>query len=305
MKPASEQADDVRIDDGAVIERVRTLVPEPRPEASVVTEIKPSRGWVSLDLKNVWRYHELLFFLAWRDIKVRYKQTVVGVLWVVFQPVMTMIVFTLIFGHLAKLPTNGVPYPLFVFSGLLPWQLFTSGLMGAGTSVVSNAGLITKVYFPRLIIPITAVIAGIVDFLVALCVLIGLMVYYGASWRWEFLTLPAFVALAIAAAFAVGLWLSMLHVRYRDVQYTIPYLTQLGLFLTPIAYSSGLIPERYRLLISFNPMTGVVNGFRWALLGSPGEFGTGFFVSVAVVVALGVSGTIFFRRVEKTFADLI
>jgi lipopolysaccharide transport system permease protein len=306
MEQLSEQTGTAQFDDdNALVEHARALIPHPHPEAGVETEIKPSRGWVSLDLKSVWRYHELLFFLIWRDVKVRYKQTVVGMLWVVLQPVTTMIVFTLIFGRLAKLPTNGVPYPLFVFSGLLPWQLFTGGLLAAGTSIVGNSGLITKVYFPRLIIPIAAVISGIVDFLVSLCVLIALMVYYGTPWRWQFLALPAFVALTILVAFSVGLWLSMLNVRYRDVQYTIPYVTQLWLFMTPIAYASALIPDKYRLLISLNPMTSVVNGFRWALLGSSGSFGTGFFVSIAVVIAIGTSGIVFFKRVEKTFADLI
>lgn len=288
---------------------VREAPPPPagggQAEVPPVTVIKPSSGWVSLDLKSLWPYHELLFFLIWRDVKVRYKQTVVGLLWVVLQPITTMLVFTFIFGRLANLPTEGIPYPIFAFSGLLPWQLFTSGVMSSSTSVVSSSGMITKVYFPRLIIPITAVISGLVDFLVSFCVLVGLMFYYGIHWRWEFLTLPVFVALAVVTAFSVGLWLSMLNVRYRDVQYTIPYLLQVWLFMTPIAYASGLIPPKYRLLVALNPMTGVVNGFRWAIFGHAATFGVGFYVSITVVFFIGLSGIVFFRRVEKSFADLI
>jgi lipopolysaccharide transport system permease protein len=291
--------------DVAVVEPPRSAPRAPRTNARSSTVIKPSRGWVRLDLKGLWAYHELLFFLVWRDVKVRYKQTVVGILWVVVQPIMTMVVFTFIFGTIAKLPTSGIPYPIFAFSGLLPWQLFATGALAASTSVVSNSNMVTKVYFPRLIIPITGVVSGVVDFCVSLFVLVGLLLYYDIPWRWQLVTLPAFVVLAMATAFAVGLWFSVLNVRYRDVQYVIPYLLQIWLFVTPIAYAATLVPDRYRWLISLNPMTGVVNGFRWAIFGQATPFGAGFFVSIAVIVVLAAGGLMFFRRVEKSFADLI
>lgn len=275
------------------------------PVKAPVTRIESSRHPLSLGLREVWHYHELLYFLIWRDIKVRYKQTVVGALWVIVQPVMTMLIFNFVFGRLAGLPSNGIPYPLFVFSGLLPWQLFVAGLMGAGTGVVGSAGLITKVYFPRLIIPIGSVVSGLVDFAIAFFVLVGLMVYYGVTPGVSVLAVPAFVLLAMVTALAVGLWLSMLNVRYRDIQYTIPFLTQIWLFLTPIAYASGLIPARYRGVIALNPMTSVVEGFRWSLLGGPAPFGPTFFVSIAVVAALLVGGLFFFKWMERTFADVI
>jgi lipopolysaccharide transport system permease protein len=275
------------------------------PKKVQTTVIKPSRGWVRLGLAELWQYRELLYFLAWRDVKVKYKQTAIGFLWVVVQPVATMIVFTFIFGRLAKVPTNGVPYPLFAYSGLLPWQLFATGLMGAGTGVVGNAGLLTKVYFPRLIIPIASIISGIVDFCAAFLVLIALMVWYGRAPTIAVLALPLFLVLATVTALAVGLWLSMINVRYRDVQYTIPFLTQIWLFLTPIAYATTFIPERYRLLMGLNPITSVVGGFRWALLGAEAPFGREFFLSVAMVGVVLLTGIVFFKRMEKTFADVI
>jgi lipopolysaccharide transport system permease protein len=269
------------------------------------TVIKPSRGWVSLGLGELWRYRELVYFLTWRDVKVRYKQTVVGIFWVVLQPLLTMLLFTFVFGRLAKLPSAGIPYPLFVYSGLLPWQLFSSGITGASASIVANASVISKVYFPRLIIPLAVVLGGFIDFVVAFSVLIGLMLYYGFLPGKEVIALPAFVLLAMLTAFAVGLWLSMLNVKYRDVQFTIPFLTQIWLFATPVAYASSLIPSKYRILFGLNPMTSVVDGFRWALLGQEPKFGVTFVMSLGVVFALLFSGLIYFRRAERTFADVI
>jgi lipopolysaccharide transport system permease protein len=274
-------------------------------ESLPTTVIKASRGFVSFGLRDVLRYHELLYFLVWRDVKVRYKQTVVGILWVVIQPVAAMIVFNFIFGRLAGLPSQGIPYPLFIFAGILPWQLFVAGLTGASGSIVGSGGLISKVYFPRLIVPLSTVIVGVVDFIFAFGVLLGLMAYYGTWPPLTALLLPAFMLLAIATAFAAGLWLSMLNVQYRDVQYTIPFLTQIWFFLTPVAYSSVLIPPRYDILYHLNPMTTVVEGFRWALLGVPPEFGIPTIASAFAVVALLVGGLFYFRRAEKTFVDVI
>ena len=281
--------------------------PQPTPDRGdlPLTVIKPSHGWVSLGLRNVLRYHELLFFLVWRDVKVRYKQTVVGVLWVVIQPIMTMIIFNFIFGRLAGLPSQGVPYPLFVFAGLIPWQLFATGLNGASNSIVGSANLISKVYFPRLIVPLASVVGGIVDFLCALLVLFGLIVYYGWAFRWTMLALPLFVLLAVTLSFGVGLWLSMLTVQFRDIVYTLPFLTQIWLFMTPVAYASGLIPPKFRLIYHLNPMATVVDGVRWSLLGVRPQFGHTAVASVAIVIAVLVGGLVYFRRAEKTFADVI
>jgi len=288
--------------DGIATQRAADAV---AARSASTTVIKPSRGWVTLGLREVWKYRELLFFLIWRDVKVRYKQTVVGLLWVIMQPVATMLLFTFVFGRLAKLPTNGMPYPIFAYSGLLPWQLFAAGLVGAGTGIVGSSNLITKVYFPRLIIPISSVVSGLVDFGAAFVVMIGLMVYYDVAPTIAVLALPLFVLLATLTALAVGLWLSMLNVRYRDIQYTIPFLTQIWLFMTPVAYASGLIPPKYRLLIALNPMTSVVDGFRWALLGQAEPFGTEFYISIGMVGLVLVTGIAFFKRMEKTFADVI
>lgn len=270
-----------------------------------VTTIRPTGGWISLGLRDVWRYRELLGFLTWRDVKVRYKQTVIGILWVVLQPLLTMLLFTFVFSRLAKLPSQGIPYPLFVYSGLLPWQLFTSGLSGASTSIVGSAGVISKIYFPRLIIPLSSVIAGVVDFLVSFTILVGFLFWYHTSLGWTALTLPLFLLFAMVTAFGVGLWLSMLNVKYRDVQYTIPFLMQIWLFATPVAYASNLIPPKYRLLFALNPMTSVVDGFRWALLGTKPQFGGWTAVSVAMVIVILLGGLVFFRRTERTIVDVI
>ena len=267
--------------------------------------IRPSKGWVPLKLKELWEYRELLYFLVWRDIKVRYKQTVLGAAWAIIQPLFTMIVFSIFFGRLAKIPSDGLPYPIFAYCALLPWQLFAHALTESGNSLVASQNLITKVYFPRLVIPISAVLAGLVDFVIAFVVLLGMMFYYGIVPTAATLTLPLFILLAIATALAVGLWLSALNVQYRDVRYTIPFLTQFWLFITPIAYPSSLVPEGWRTLYGLNPMAGVVEGFRWALLGTENAPGPMVAVSVAVVVALLVGGLYYFRRMEKTFADVV
>ncbi len=266
--------------------------------------IRPSRGWVALNLRDLWLYRELLYFLTWRDIKVRYKQTVLGAAWAVLQPFFTMVVFSIFFGRLAQVPSDGIPYPIFAYCALVPWSYFAGGLERAGNSLVGSANLITKVYFPRLAIPISAVLAGLLDFAIAFVVLLGMMLYYGIVPTAAILTLPLFLLLAIATALAVGLWLSALNVQYRDVRYTIPFLTQFWLFATPIAYSSSLVPEQWRALYGLNPMAGVVEGFRWALLGKspPGPL---LAVSVTVVVVLLIGGLYYFRRTEKTFADVV
>lgn len=267
--------------------------------------IRPSRGWVSLRLKDIWEYRELLYFLVWRDIKVRYKQTVLGVAWAILQPFMTMVVFSIFFGRLAKVPSDGMPYPVFAFCALLPWQLFANALTASGNSLVANQQLITKVYFPRLIIPISAVLAGLVDFGISFLVLIGMMFYYGIVPTAAVLALPLLILLAIATALAVGLWLSALNVQYRDVRYTIPFLTQFWLFATPIAYPSSLVPEALRTLYGLNPMVGVVEGFRWALLGKTDGIGPLVIVCALVVVILLFGGLVYFRRMERTFADIV
>ncbi len=267
--------------------------------------IRPASGWVPLDLRAVWEYRELLFFLTWRDIKVRYKQTALGAAWAVLQPTLTMLVFSVFFGSLAHVPSDGVPYPLFTLTGLIPWQLFAYALAQSSTSVVANKNLVTKVYFPRLLVPVAAVLSGLVDFAIAFVLLIGMMLHYGISPGSAIVVLPLAVLLAILTALAAGLWLSALNVRYRDVQYTIPFLTQFWMFVTPIAYSASLVPGRWRALYLMNPMTGVVECFRWALLGKSGASPSYLVISVAVVVAALVGCLYYFRRVEKTFADLV
>lgn len=267
--------------------------------------IRPSKGWVPLNLRDLWEYRELLYFLIWRDIKVRYKQTALGAAWAVLQPLLTMIIFSIIFGRLAGIPSDGLPYPVFTFAGLLPWQLFAHALTESGNSLVANQQLITKVYFPRLLIPMSAVLAGLVDFLIAFVVLIGLMLFYGITPTWAILFLPLFLLFALGTALAVGLWLSALNVEYRDVRYTLPFLTQIWFFATPIAYSSSLLPEPWRVLYGLNPMAGVVEGFRWALFGKVGGIEPLIVVSALVVCALLFGGMAYFRRMEKTFADVV
>jgi lipopolysaccharide transport system permease protein len=267
--------------------------------------VAPSRGWIPLQLGRLWEYRELLYFLVWRNVKVRYKQTVLGILWAVLQPVMTMVVFTIFFGKLGQLPSDGIPYPIFAYTALLPWQLFAGSLAASGSSLVNNQQLITKVYFPRLIVPLSAVGVGLVDFAPSLVILLGMMAYYGIYSTTGVLFLPLLTLLAGATALAVGLWLATLNVQYRDVQYLIPFLTQLWLFITPIAYSSSLVPQQWRMLYSFNPMVGVVDGFRWALLGQTTIPGVSIILSLLVTAVLLLGGLCYFRRMERTFADVV
>ena len=262
-------------------------------------------GWVAINFAELWQHRELLIFYAVRDIKVRYKQTLIGASWAILQPVLTMVVFSIFFGKLAGVPSDDLPYPVFSFCGLLPWQLFAFALTRSSNSLVNNAHVITKVYFPRLIIPFASVIAGMVDFVIAFVVLVGIMFYYDIIPGWALLTLPLFVALAIAAALSVGLWLSALNVKYRDVRYTIPFLTQFWLFVTPVAYSSSLVPSKWQAVYAINPMAGVVEGFRWAMLGKAAPSGTMLIVSAAATAILLAGGLFFFARMEKTFPDII
>jgi lipopolysaccharide transport system permease protein len=271
--------------------------------------ILPSRGWASLQLRAVWEYRELLVFLVWRDLAVRYKQTLLGVAWMLLQPLVSMVVFSVLFGTLLGVPSGDVPYPVFAYAALLPWSYFASSLSRSTTSLVGIAHIITKVYFPRLVIPISGVISGLVDFAIAFLILIGLMIYYGIAPTGAVALLPAFLLLAMVTALGFGLWLSALNVRYRDVQYLVPFLVQIWMYLTPVVYGTTLIPERYRFLLALNPMTGVVEGFRWALLGRhlagarPPE--SLLYVSVVLALAVLAGGLVFFRRTERTFADVI
>ncbi len=267
--------------------------------------VRPSSGWAPLNLDDLWEYRELLYFLVWRDLKVRYKQTVLGVAWAVIQPSFITLAFSVFFGRLAGMPSDGIPYPLFVFCGLLPWQLFAHALTDSSNSLVLNERLITKVYFPRLVIPLSAVLSGLVDFVFGLVVLAGMLAYFGTMPTLAVWALPVFVLMAVASAVGVGLWLSALNVEYRDVRYVVPFITQLWFFLSPVAYPSSLVPENWRLLYSLNPMTGVVEGFRWALLGSSAGPGPWMAVSAAVILVLLTSGLYYFRRMEKSFADVV
>ena len=269
------------------------------------TYIRPATGWTSLGLKELWEYRELLYFLTWRDIKVRYKQTALGAAWAIIQPVFMMLVFSLFFGRLAKVPSDGIPYPVFTFCALLPWQLFAHSLTESSNSLVANERLITKVYFPRLVVPIAAVLGGLVDFAIAFILLLGMMAYYGIVPGIAVLALPALILLAIMTALAVGLWLSALNVQYRDVRYTINFLVQFWLFATPVAYPSSLIPKAWRPLYGLNPMAGVVEGFRWALLGKAQPPGPILAVSIGVVLVLLLGGLYYFRRMEQQFADVM
>jgi lipopolysaccharide transport system permease protein len=268
--------------------------------------IAPSKGWVPLKLKDLWEYRELLYFLVWRDIKVRYKQTALGVTWAIIQPFFTMVVFSIFFGHLAKVPSDGIPYPLFSFAALVPWTFFANGLSQSSNSLVGSGTLITKVYFPRLIIPLASVFSGIVDFVLAFIVLLGMMVYYGVMpTTINVLWLPLFLLLALTTALGVGLWLSALNVEYRDVRYIVPFITQFWMLATPIGYPSSLLQQPWRTLYGLNPMVGVAEGFRWALLGTNTAPGPIIAVSSAAAVLILVTGAFYFRRMEKTFADLV
>ncbi len=270
-----------------------------------VIVLRPSRGWAALNLRDLWLYRELVYFLTWRDIKVRYKQTVLGAGWAILQPIINMVVLSVIFGNFAKMPTEGVPRPIFTFAALLPWGLFSKALNDAGRSMLSNRSMITKIYFPRLIIPLASVLGGVVDFLIQFAILILMMVFYGFAPTVNVWALPLFLLLALATALGFGLWLSALNVLYRDVNYILPFLTQLWVLVTPVAYSSSVVPEKWRLVYALNPMVGVVEGFRWALLGTQAPPGLQMALSVGIALALLVSGMYYFRRMERTFADMV
>jgi lipopolysaccharide transport system permease protein len=267
--------------------------------------IKPIRGWTSLNLGDLWVYRELVFFMTWRDLKVRYKQTLLGASWAVLQPFLTMVVFSIFFGGLAKVPSDGVPYPIFSYVALLPWGLFSNALTNASRSLVASAHMITKIYFPRLILPLSSILSGIVDFLISFVVLIGMMLYYHLTPTSAVWTLPFFLLLSLISALGVGLWLSALNVLYRDIGYVLPFLTQFWMFITPIAYPASMVPEKWKLVYALNPMTGVVEGFRWALLGTQTTSFSMLAVSTGISLIILVSGLYYFRRMERQFADMV
>lgn len=279
-------------------------VETPRERVSVI-RIAPSSGWVDIRFQEIWEYRELLYFLVWRDIKVRYKQTVLGAAWAILQPFLTMVIFSLFFGRLAKMPSDGIPYPLFAFAALVPWTFFANGLNQSSNSLVSSANLLKKVYFPRLLIPCASVFAGGIDFLLAFIVLLGMMGFFGFAPTANIIWLPLLFLLALITSLGVGLWFSALNVQFRDVRYTIPFLTQCWLFATPIVYPSSLLSEPWRTLYGINPMVGVVEGFRWALLGTDTAPGPIIVVSAIMAIIIFIGGMFYFRRMEKTFADIV
>jgi len=279
--------------------------PEPTPDGQYHLHIQPSKGWVSLQLRELWEFRELLYFLVWRDIKVRYKQTALGAGWAIIQPLFTMLVFSLFFGRLAKVPSDGIPYPLFSYTALVPWTFFQQGLTQSSDSLVGSANLIKKIYFPRLAIPIGTVLAGMVDFGLAFSVLLVLEFCYHIHPTLHILWLPLFVLLALITALGVGLWLSAFNVKYRDVKYVVPFFAQFWMFATPIAYPSSLLSKQWRIVYGLNPMAGVVEAFRWALLGAKTAPSAMIALSGAAAVALLISGAYYFRRMEKTFADVV
>jgi lipopolysaccharide transport system permease protein len=256
--------------------------------------------------QDIWRYRELFYFLAWRDILVRYKQTAIGIAWALIRPFITMVVFTVVFGNLAKLPSEGVPYPILVFSAMLPWQFFANALSECSNSLIGNANLISKVYFPRLIVPISAIVVSFVDFMISGIILLGLMAYYNYVPSWRILLLPVFIAIAFAASIGAGLLFASLNVKYRDFRFIVPFITQIGLYISPVGFSSSIVPEQYRLLYSLNPMVGVIDGFRWSILGGDAKlYLPGFALSLGLVIIMLIVGIIYFRKMERTFADVI
>jgi lipopolysaccharide transport system permease protein len=272
---------------------------------STTVRIQPIRGLFNLDLAGIWEFKELLYFLIWRNVKVRYKQTIIGSAWAIIQPLTTMIIFTLIFGHFAKIPSDGLPYSIFAYTALLPWNYFSQAFTRSSDSLISNTNLVRKVYFPRLIILMAEVTSPLVDFLISFLALLAMMAWFGIAPGWSVLALPLFLLLALMTALAMGLWLSALNARYRDVGHTVPFLIQIWMYASPVAYPVSLIPERWRLLYSLNPMVGVIEGFRWTLLGKEAPAFGVIAVGVALIVALLVGGIIFFKRMEHTFADVI
>ena len=287
---------------------LRAYAPAPvesNPPAPSFVDIAPSEGWFHLDFHDLWHYRELLYFLTWRDIKVRYKQTALGVLWAILQPVLMMLIFSLFFGKLGKLPSDGIPYPLFNFSALVPWLFFANGLSQSSNSLVGNANLISKVYFPRLIIPVATVLTGVVDFVLSMVVLVGMMAIYHVVPTRNVIWLPLLLLLALVTSLGAGLWFSALNVKYRDVRYIVPFLVQLWMFATPVAYSSHMLSGWKHTVYSLNPMVGVVDGFRWALLGTHTQPNISVAMAVLVAVAMLVGGLCYFRHMEKSFADIV
>jgi lipopolysaccharide transport system permease protein len=273
--------------------------------------IRPTHGWRAMNFKELWVYRELIYFMTWRDLKVRYKQTLLGVSWAVLQPFLTMVVFSIFFGGLAKVPSDGIPYPIFSFVGLLPWGLFANALLHASRSLYSHQNMVSKVYFPRLVLPLSSVLGGVVDFAIASLVLVGIILYYNLTGAThlgvtpQMLTLPLYLLMALGTALGVSLWLSALYVQYHDVGYILPFLSEFWRILSPVVYSTTLVPQKWQIIYALNPMAGVVNGFRWAILGTPTGPGTDLIISAAVAVVILVSGLLYFRRMEKTFADTI
>lgn len=255
--------------------------------------------------RDLWRYRELFYFLAWRDILVRYKQTAIGVAWALLRPLLTMLVFSIVFGKLAKLPSEGAPYPILVFAGMLPWQFFANALGECSNSLIENANLISKVYFPRLVVPISAVIVSFVDFMLSGMILLGLMIWFNFIPSWKILTLPLFIIIAFMASIGGGLWLAALNVKYRDFRYIVPFIIQFGLYISPVGFTSNIIPTQWRLLYSLNPMVGVIDGFRWAILEESNFYLPGFLLSCGLVIILMITGVQYFRKMERTFADII
>jgi lipopolysaccharide transport system permease protein len=279
--------------------------PAPTTDTRLRTRREPAKGWALPKIRELWEYRELIYFFAWRDIKVRYKQTILGALWAIIQPFFTMLIFSVFFGRLANVPSDGLPYPIFAYAALVPWTYFANSITQASNSLVVNSNMVKKIYFPRLALPIASVVAGILDFALAFAVLLGMMLFYGLVPTVNFLWLPFFLLLALVAALGIGLWLAAMNVQFRDVHYTIPFLVQALLLVTPIAYSSSLVPELWRPLYGLNPMAGVVEGFRWAMLGTDTAPGPMLFVSAVVALALLVSGAFYFRRMEQSFADVL
>jgi lipopolysaccharide transport system permease protein len=278
---------------------------QPKTETLSVTKIRPSRGLATLHLGELWEYRELIYFLIWRDIKVRYKQTAIGAAWVIVQPLLTMLIFTIIFGKLIRVPSEGLPYSVFVYTALVPWSYFSEAVSRGGVSLVANTNLVSKVYFPRLVVPISAVVTPVIDFVLSFFILLGLITWFNIRPTWAIVTLPVFLLFTMVTALSVSLWFSAANVRYRDVGYTIPFLVQVWMFASPIVYPISIIPGKWRLLYSLNPLVGVVEGFRWALLGkeSPNFWAMG--ISAASLILLLAGGTIYFKRMERSFADVI
>jgi lipopolysaccharide transport system permease protein len=265
----------------------------------------PPKGWLSLNLGEVWRYRDLLSMLVWRDFSTRYRQTILGVGWALIRPIFSVVVFTVIFGHVAKLPSDGIPYPLFSFAAMMPWLYFSTALANATNSVVLSQGLLTKVYFPRLVLPLASIASGLGDFAIQFVILIGLMLWYGVAPTWAVLLVPLFILECMVVSLALGLWLTALNVKYRDIGQIVPFVVQIWMYLTPIVYASSIVPQRYRALYSLNPLVGVIDGFRWAMLGQTAPSWSMLAISSSVVLLLFLTGLFYFRRVEQTFADII